>query len=156
MESRTRRTLKRRLFTSPGPMFTIHVDGNEKQLHPLGITIHLGVDGFSRKAIYMMVALNKRANTVKVCCVYYAGACLCHVFASCAYVCECACVRVYVCMHLYSSVTCIVYVFLRMTENKCAQLQCSLRNSLSSRWLLIKRLRCLGGGGICALIMAGR
>ncbi|VDI81042.1 Hypothetical predicted protein [Mytilus galloprovincialis] len=49
---RQRHRLTRRRYTSNGPSFCIHVDGYDK-LKPFGISVHGGIDGFSRKILWL-------------------------------------------------------------------------------------------------------
>lgn len=55
VEARSRRRLRRRKYVVPGPNFLWHVDGYDK-LKPFGFAIHGGVDGFSRKILWLEVA----------------------------------------------------------------------------------------------------
>ncbi|CAC5390946.1 unnamed protein product [Mytilus coruscus] len=52
VETRSRRRLRRRVYTSTGPNFLIHIDGYDK-LKPYGICIHGAIDGFSRKMLWL-------------------------------------------------------------------------------------------------------
>lgn len=47
VKERSKRRLRRRIYTSKGPNYIWHLDGNDK-LTPFGINIHGGIDGFSR------------------------------------------------------------------------------------------------------------
>lgn len=49
---RSRRTLKRRIYHTDGPFHVLHIDGNDKLKH-WGISIHGGIDGFSRKIMWL-------------------------------------------------------------------------------------------------------
>ena len=49
-----RHKLKRRKYTSPGPNYCWHVDGNDK-LKPFGFPIHGAVDGYSRRVLWLYV-----------------------------------------------------------------------------------------------------
>ena len=51
---RKRHKLKRRKYTSPGPNYCWHVDGNDK-LKPFGFPIHGAVDGYSRRVLWLYV-----------------------------------------------------------------------------------------------------
>lgn len=54
VDMRSRKKLKRRKYVSPGPNFTWHIDGYDK-LKPFGFPIHAGIDGFSRKILWLTV-----------------------------------------------------------------------------------------------------
>ena len=51
---RQRHRLKRRKHVNPGPNFCWHIDGYDK-LKPFGFAIHGGIDGFSRKVLWLKV-----------------------------------------------------------------------------------------------------
>ena len=51
---RKRHKLKRRKYTSPGPNYCWHVDGNDK-LKPFGFPIHGAADGYSRRVLWLYV-----------------------------------------------------------------------------------------------------
>ena len=53
-ENRRRHRLKRRQYNNPGPNFAWHIDGYDK-LKPYGFPIHGGIDGFSRKILWLKV-----------------------------------------------------------------------------------------------------
>lgn len=54
VENRTSRRFRRRIYTSRGPNYIIHVDGYDK-LKPYGFAIHGAIDGFSRKVLWLTV-----------------------------------------------------------------------------------------------------
>ena len=54
VERRKKLALKRRRYTTSGPIFLWHVDGWDN-LSPFGIFIHGAVDGFSRRTLWMEV-----------------------------------------------------------------------------------------------------
>lgn len=53
--NRSRHRLKRRRYVNNGPNDVWHIDGNDK-LKPFGFCIHGGIDGFSRKVLWLNVA----------------------------------------------------------------------------------------------------
>ena len=53
-EARKRHRLKRREYVNPGPNFAWHIDGYDK-LKPFGFPVHGGIDGFSRKMLWLKV-----------------------------------------------------------------------------------------------------
>lgn len=55
-ESRKAHRLKRRVYCNPGPNYAWHIDGYDK-LKPWGFPIHGGIDGFSRKLLWLKVLL---------------------------------------------------------------------------------------------------
>lgn len=55
VERRTKHRLKRRVYRTNGPNDVWHIDGNDK-LKPFGFCIHGGIDGFSRKIIWLAVS----------------------------------------------------------------------------------------------------
>ena len=77
-ERRPAKRLKRRTFFSLGPNFCCHIDGYDK-LKPYGFPIHGGIDGYSRKILWLKVARTK--NDPKVIanylleCVHQQGGC---------------------------------------------------------------------------------
>ena len=60
---RKRRRLHRRKYVSPGPNFAWHIDGHDK-LKPFGFSIHGGIDGFSRKLIWLTVSTTNKMPEV--------------------------------------------------------------------------------------------
>lgn len=54
VQLRTAHRLKRRLFISPGPNYTWHIDGYDK-LKPYGFPIHAAIDGYSRKILWLNI-----------------------------------------------------------------------------------------------------
>ena len=63
-----RHKLKRRKYTSPGPNYCWHVDGNDKR-KPLGFPIHGAVDGYSRRVLWLYVDTTN--NDPKVMATYF-------------------------------------------------------------------------------------
>ena len=55
VEERRGRVLKRKIYETNGPNDVYHIDGNDK-LKQWGFYIHSGVDGFSRKVLWMKVS----------------------------------------------------------------------------------------------------
>ena len=55
VEGRRRKTITRRSYYTDGPGDVYHIDGNDK-LKKWGFAIHGGIDGFSRKIIWLVVA----------------------------------------------------------------------------------------------------
>ncbi|XP_069109308.1 uncharacterized protein [Argopecten irradians] len=55
VERRRRQNLTRRIYTSKGPNFLIHVDGYDK-LKRFGFAIHGAMCGYSRRVLWLMVA----------------------------------------------------------------------------------------------------
>ena len=55
VQLRKRRRLLRRKYTSPGPKFVWHIDRHDK-LKPYGFNIHSGIDGVSRRALWLKVS----------------------------------------------------------------------------------------------------
>ncbi|XP_016842846.1 uncharacterized protein LOC107981423 [Nasonia vitripennis] len=55
LAERLRHRLRRRKYNVPGPNFIWHIDGYDK-LKPFGFAIHGGIDGFSRKILWLEVA----------------------------------------------------------------------------------------------------
>ena len=53
-EERKRHRLKRRTYNNPGPNYAWHMDGCDKLKH-WGVPIHGGIDGFSRKILWLEV-----------------------------------------------------------------------------------------------------
>ena len=54
-ERRSKHRLKRRVYCNSGPNDVWHIDGNDK-LKSFGFYIHGGIDGFSRKILWLEVA----------------------------------------------------------------------------------------------------
>ena len=66
VERRKRRILKRRQYVNPGPNFVWHIDGYDK-LKPYGFPIHGGIDGFSRKILWLTVGItNNNPNVIGI------------------------------------------------------------------------------------------
>ena len=59
-EFRKARRLKRRQYSNPGPNYTWHIDGYDKA-KPWGFSIHGGIDGFSRKLIWLQVSRSNKS-----------------------------------------------------------------------------------------------
>ena len=56
--------LKRRIYRAKGPIFIWHIDGYDK-LQPFGFSIHGGIDGFSRKILWLEVGhTNKNPKVI--------------------------------------------------------------------------------------------
>ena len=68
VQQRAIRRLQRRSYVNPGPDFVWHVDGYDK-LKPYGFAIHGGIDGFSRKVLWLEVGSSN--NNPKVVVRYY-------------------------------------------------------------------------------------
>lgn len=68
IESRSRRRLRRRVYSVPGPNFIWHLDGYDK-LKPFKFPIHGCIDGYSRKIIWLYVASTN--NNPSVIAYYY-------------------------------------------------------------------------------------
>ena len=54
VEERKRHKLKRRKYLSPGPNHCWHIDGYDK-IKPFGFAIHGGIDGYSRRIMWLVV-----------------------------------------------------------------------------------------------------
>ncbi len=66
VSSRRSDTIQRRVYSVPSANYLWHIDG----LHCLirwKIVIHGGIDGFSRRIVYLKASDNNRANTVYAC-----------------------------------------------------------------------------------------
>jgi len=68
-EERSRRKLKRREYSSPGPNECWHVDGYDK-LKPFGFPIHGAIDGYSRRVLWLKVCRSNN-NPAKVASYFY-------------------------------------------------------------------------------------
>lgn len=68
VEARTSHRFRRRKYISKGPNYTWHIDGYDK-LKPFGFAIHGGIDGYSRKILWLNVAATN--NDPKVIGSYY-------------------------------------------------------------------------------------
>ena len=55
MNTRSRRRLRRRVYTAKGPNYLWHIDGYDK-LKPFGFCIHGAIDGYSRRVLWLKVA----------------------------------------------------------------------------------------------------
>ena len=53
--------IHRRKYSVPGTLFLWHIDGNHKRW---GFVIHDGIDGYSRRIMYLHCSLNNRVSTV--------------------------------------------------------------------------------------------
>ena len=84
VEDRKRRVFHRRKYVSPGPNFCWHIDGYDK-LKPFGFSVHGGIDGFSRKILWL--ELQRSNKNPKVIAQYFldyieaAGGCPTRVYA---------------------------------------------------------------------------
>ena len=56
---RSKHRLKRRKYINCGPNYVWHIDGNDK-LKPFGFCIHAGIDGFSRKILWLKVSYTNK------------------------------------------------------------------------------------------------
>jgi hypothetical protein len=64
VESRRKRRLRRRAYSSRGPNHIWHIDGHDK-LKPFGFSIHGCIDGFSRRLIWLEVGpTNKNPEVI--------------------------------------------------------------------------------------------
>lgn len=54
VEERKRHKLKRHKYVSPGPNHCWHIDGYDK-IKPFGFAIHGGIDGYSRRVMWLVV-----------------------------------------------------------------------------------------------------
>ena len=61
--SRQRPMINRRVYSVPGSLALWHIDGNHKLIH-WGFVVHGGVDGFSRKVMYLECNTNNKSRTV--------------------------------------------------------------------------------------------
>ena len=68
---RSKHRLKRRKYINCGPNYVWHIDGNDK-LKPFGFCIHAGIDGFSRKILWLKVSYTNKDPLVV--CQYYLDA----------------------------------------------------------------------------------
>ena len=59
VQLRKQRRLRCRKYLSPGPNFVWHNDGHDK-LKPYGFSIHGGVDGFSRRVLWLEVSTSNK------------------------------------------------------------------------------------------------
>lgn len=55
VHARSRHRLRRRIYTAKGPNYLWHIDGYDK-LKPFGFCIHGGIDGYSRRILWLEVA----------------------------------------------------------------------------------------------------
>ena len=60
VEFRKARRLKRRQYNNPGPNYAWHIDGYDK-VKPWGFDIHGGIDGFSRKLLWLKVGRSNKS-----------------------------------------------------------------------------------------------
>ena len=64
VRNRSKKRLRRRIYSVPGPDFLWHIDGHDK-LKPYGFSIHGCIDGFSKRLIWLEVGpTNKRPEVV--------------------------------------------------------------------------------------------
>ena len=68
---RSKHRLKRRKYINCGPNYVWHIDGNDK-LKLFGFCIHAGINGFSRKILWLKVSYTN--NDPLVFCYYYLDA----------------------------------------------------------------------------------
>ena len=61
--SKQRPMINRRVYSVPGSLALWHIDGNHKLIR-WGFVIHGGVDGYSRKVMYLKCNTNNKARTV--------------------------------------------------------------------------------------------
>lgn len=59
-------TVSRRRYSVSGPLALWHIDGNHKLIR-WGFVIHGGIDGYSRRIMFLRCSTNNRANTVLQC-----------------------------------------------------------------------------------------
>ena len=69
VEQRRRRRFQRRDYVNPGPNFCWHVDGYDK-LKKYGFAIHGGIDGYSRRLMWLHVGVTN--NHPQVTALYFA------------------------------------------------------------------------------------
>ena len=55
VEFRSRNVVRRRIYCSRGPFHIVHIDGHDK-LKKWGFAIHGGIDGFSRRILWLKVS----------------------------------------------------------------------------------------------------
>ena len=55
--------IQRRVYSVPGPLALWHIDGNHKLIR-WGFVVHGGIDGYSRKIMFLECSTNNRAATV--------------------------------------------------------------------------------------------
>ena len=55
VELRSRNIIRRRIYSAKGPFHIVHIDGHDK-LKKWGFAIHGGIDGFSRKILWLKVS----------------------------------------------------------------------------------------------------
>ena len=55
VEFRSRNIIRRRIYSAKGPFHIVHIDGHDK-LKKWGFAIHGGIDGFSRKILWLKVS----------------------------------------------------------------------------------------------------
>lgn len=60
---RARKTIKRRVYSVPSTNYVWHVDSHHKLIR-WRLVIHGGVDGYSRKIVYLSCAANNKAETL--------------------------------------------------------------------------------------------
>ena len=53
-----------RQYSVPHPNAVWHIDGNNMALIRWGLTVHAGIDGYSRLITYIQCSINKRSSTV--------------------------------------------------------------------------------------------
>lgn len=62
-ELRRKHRLKRRTYRNPGPNYAWHIDGYDKLKH-WGFPIHGGIDGFSRKILWLQVTRSNNSPNI--------------------------------------------------------------------------------------------
>lgn len=55
VQLRSKNVIRRRIYSSSGPFHIVHIDGHDK-LKKWGFAIHGGIDGFSRRILWLKVA----------------------------------------------------------------------------------------------------
>lgn len=68
VQARSRHRLRRRMYYAKGPNYLWHIDGYDK-LKPFGFCIHGGIDGYSRRILWLEVASSN--NDPKIIAHYY-------------------------------------------------------------------------------------
>lgn len=63
IENRSIKTIRRRVYSVPGPNFMWHIDGTHKLIR-WRLVFHMGIDGFSRLIVFGQCSNNNRSSTV--------------------------------------------------------------------------------------------
>ena len=58
-----RKVIQRRVYSVPGPLALWHIDGNHKLIQ-WGFVVHGGIDGYSRKIMFLQCNTNNKSETV--------------------------------------------------------------------------------------------